>query len=79
MLSDGKTLAFTRYGLSVGGDNAVRYRGGRMGQLWRYTLGSDTEAVRLATDFARRSAAPWRGLAASTSSATSQAPTTSGR
>ena len=51
VLSDGKTLAFTRYGLSVGGDNAVRYRGGRMGQLWRYTLGSTTEAVRLAADF----------------------------
>jgi len=51
VLSDGRTLAFTRYGLSVGGDNAVRYRGGRMGQLWRYTLGSDAEAVRLIPDF----------------------------
>ena len=63
LLSDGKTLAFTRYGLSVGGDNAVRYRGGRMGQLWRYTLGSTTEAVRLAADFGAPIGSPmaWSG------------------
>ena len=63
VLSDGKTLAFTRYGLSVGGDNAVRYRGGRMGQLWRYTLGSDAEAVRLAADFGAPITSPmsWSG------------------
>ena len=63
VLSDGKTLAFTRYGLSVGGDNAVRYRGGRMGQLWRYTLGSTTEAVRLAADFGAPIGSPmaWSG------------------
>ncbi len=63
LLSDGKTLAFTRYGLSVGGDNAVRYRGGRMGQLWRYTLGSTTEAVRLAADFGAPITSPmaWNG------------------
>ena len=63
LLSDGRTLAFTRYGLSVGGDNAVRYRGGRMGQLWRYTLGSDAEAVRLAADFGAPITSPmsWSG------------------
>lgn len=63
LLGDGKTLAFTRYGLSVGGDNAVRYRGGRMGQLWRYTLGSNTEAVRLAADFGAPIGSPmaWSG------------------
>jgi tricorn protease len=63
LLSDGKTLAFTRYGLSVGGDNAVRYRGGRMGQLWRYTLDSATEAVRLAADFGAPISSPmaWAG------------------
>ncbi len=63
LLSDGRTLVFTRYGLSVGGDNAVRYRGGRMGQLWRYTLGSDTEAVRLAADFGAPITSPmsWAG------------------
>ncbi len=63
LLSDGKTLAFTRYGLSVGGDNAVRYRGGRMGQLWRYTLGSTAEAVRLAADFGAPITSPmaWAG------------------
>ena len=63
LLSDGKALAFTRYGLSVGGDNAVRYRGGRMGQLWSYTLGSTAEAVRLATDFGAPITSPmaWNG------------------
>lgn len=63
LLGDGKTLAFTRYGLSVGGDNAVRYRGGRMGQLWRYTLGSDAEAIRLAADFGAPISSPmaWSG------------------
>jgi tricorn protease len=63
LLADGKTLVFTRYGLSVGGDNAVRYRGGRMGQLWRYTLGSNTEAVRLASDFSAPIGSPmaWAG------------------
>jgi tricorn protease len=63
LLGDGATLAFTRYGLSVGGDNAVLYRGGRMGQLWRYTLGSTTEAVRLAPDFGAPISSPmaWSG------------------
>jgi tricorn protease len=63
LLSDGRTLAFTRYGLSVGGDNAVRYRGGRMGQLWSYTLGADAEAVRLAPDFGAPIGSPmaWSG------------------
>lgn len=51
VLGDGRTLAFTRYGLNMSNDNAVRYRGGQMGQLWRYTPGTDAEAVRLAADF----------------------------
>ncbi|MAP95353.1 MAG: peptidase S41 [Ponticaulis sp.] len=49
--ADGQTLFFTRYGLSLFSDNAVLYRGGRMAQLWSYTLGSDEEATRLAADF----------------------------
>ena len=48
---DGETLFFTRFGLSMFNDHAVQYRGGRMAQLWRYTMGSDAEAVRLAADF----------------------------
>lgn len=44
--ADGKTLWFTRFGLGVTGDNARRYRGGAMSQLWRYRDG-DAEAVRL--------------------------------
>ena len=48
LLGDGKTIVFTRHGLSMFNDNAVQYRGGRLEQLWRYTLGTETEAVRLA-------------------------------
>ncbi|MFN3912193.1 S41 family peptidase [Hyphomonas sp.] len=63
LLADGKTLVFTRHGLSMFADNAVQYRGGRMAQLWRYTLGSETEAVRLAPDFGApiRSPMAWNG------------------
>ncbi len=48
---DGKTLFFTRYGLNMFSDNAVMYRGGRMAELWKFTIGGDAEAVRLAEDF----------------------------
>ncbi len=47
---EGKYLYFIRYGLQLTGDNARVYRGGAMGQLWRYQLGSNKEAVRLAED-----------------------------
>lgn len=47
---DGSTIFFTRYGLSMSNDNAVQYRGGAMAQLWRYDMGSDVEATRLAAD-----------------------------
>ncbi|MCG9697246.1 S41 family peptidase [Shewanella sp. Isolate11] len=43
----GKNLFFTRFGLQTTGDNAKVYRGGAKGELWRYTLGSDKEAVLL--------------------------------
>ena len=50
--SDGRTLFFTRRGLYARArDNAVLYRGGGMAQLWRWTMGSDAEAVRLLADF----------------------------
>ena len=48
---DGRTLFFTRFGLSLRNDNAILYRGGGMAQLWRYKLDGDAEAVRLAVDF----------------------------
>lgn len=48
---DGQDLFFTRHGLSMSNDNAKLYRGGRMSQLWRYRMGSETEAERLAADF----------------------------
>lgn len=44
-------LFFTRFGLSLGSDNAILYRGGRMSQLWRFDEQKGDEAVRLAEDF----------------------------
>jgi tricorn protease len=38
----GKTLYFTRYGLSLTNDNVKNYRGGAHAQLWRYDLGTGT-------------------------------------
>ncbi|QHL90525.1 hypothetical protein GVO57_06310 [Sphingomonas changnyeongensis] len=50
--SDARTLFFSRRGLYARArDNAVLYRGGGMEQLWRWTMGSDAEAVRLLADF----------------------------
>jgi tricorn protease len=46
----GEYLYFIRYGLQLTGDNARVYRGGAMGQLWRYHLGRKSEAIRLAAD-----------------------------
>lgn len=46
----GEYLYFIRYGLQLTGDHARVYRGGAMGQLWKYRLGSQNEAVRLAED-----------------------------
>ncbi len=48
---DGRTLVVQRFGAALRNDNVLLYRGGAMGQLWRHTLGSDEEAVRLAPDF----------------------------
>ena len=44
------TLFFTRFGLQLTGDNAKVYRGGAMGELWRWSMGSQQEAVRLLAD-----------------------------
>lgn len=50
--SDPRTMFFSRRGLYARArDNAVLYRGGGMEQLWRWTMGSDTEATRLLADF----------------------------
>lgn len=43
-------LYFSRFGLQLTGDNAKVYRGGAMGELWRWTLGSKDEATRLSKD-----------------------------
>jgi tricorn protease len=40
----GRTVYFTRMGLAMTNDNVKSYRGGAHAQLWRYDLGSKTEA-----------------------------------
>jgi len=47
---DGRTVFFTRMGLSMTNDNVKAYRGGAHAQLWRYELGGKGEAVRLFKD-----------------------------
>ncbi|KLE32419.1 S41 family peptidase [Aurantiacibacter luteus] len=50
--ADGRTLFFSRRGLyDSSRDNAVLYRGGSMGELWRWTMDSNAEATRLLPDF----------------------------
>lgn len=44
---NGNTLYFTQFGLQVSTDNARAYQGGAKGELWKYTLGSDKEAIQL--------------------------------
>ncbi len=48
---DGRTLFFVRRGLAESNDNALLYRGGAMAELWRWRLGSNREARRMAADF----------------------------
>lgn len=50
--SASQTVFFTRFGLQLTGDNTKVYRGGAMGELWRWSLNSKQEAVRLLTDHA---------------------------
>ncbi|RZA34768.1 MAG: peptidase S41 [Lysobacteraceae bacterium] len=47
---DGRTVVFTRMGLSMTNDNVKAYRGGAHAQLWRYELGGKDEATRLFKD-----------------------------
>lgn len=55
------TLWFTRYGLWQTADNARRYRGGAMAQLWRWREG-EPEATRIAADWPANLTRParWR-------------------
>ena len=43
----GEYVYFTRFGLQTTGDNARVYRGGAVGEIWRYKIGSDKEAQQL--------------------------------
>lgn len=42
--SSGEYLYFVRFGLQITGDNTKVYRGGAMGELWRWKLNSKQEA-----------------------------------
>lgn len=44
---EGRWLYFIRYGLAMSGDNARGYRGGALGQLWRFDLRGGSEAERI--------------------------------
>lgn len=46
----GETVYFTQFGLGISGDSANIYRGGMLGKLWRYRLGSNNEATRIAPE-----------------------------
>ncbi|RLV58979.1 PDZ domain-containing protein [Parashewanella curva] len=43
----GRYVYFTRFGLQTTGDNARVYRGGAIGEIWRYKIGSKKEAQKL--------------------------------
>ncbi|WP_119968497.1 S41 family peptidase [Shewanella japonica] len=45
--AQGKYVYFTQFGLQASGDNAKVYRGGALGEIWRYELGSKKEAQKL--------------------------------
>lgn len=45
--AEGRWLYFIRYGLAMTGDNARGYRGGALGQLWRFDLRGGSEAERI--------------------------------
>ena len=61
--ADGGTLWFTRLGLAVNNDNALDYRGGAMGQVWQWRMGSNEEARRIAPDLDANLVQPmwWNG------------------
>lgn len=44
---DGRWLYVSRFGLAITGDNARGYRGGALGQLWRFDLRGGGEAERI--------------------------------
>lgn len=45
--ADGHTLYFTRFGAGLMNDNLKGYRGGLLGQLWRFDLSGTVEAQRI--------------------------------
>lgn len=47
---DGKTLFFTQFGLQISTDNANYYKGGASGELWRFDLEKQNEAVLLTSE-----------------------------
>jgi len=47
---DPRTVYFTQFGTDFFSDNTNVYRGGMSGRLWRYVLGSNSEATQLLPD-----------------------------
>ncbi|MDT0626806.1 S41 family peptidase [Alteromonas sp. W364] len=45
--ADGSYVYFVQHGLQSSGDNANQYKGGARGELWRFALGENKEAVKL--------------------------------
>ncbi len=58
----GKTLYFSRLGVTMRQDNARRYRGGAMAQIWRYQLDEKHDATLLSsTEAADKRPMWWQG------------------
>ena len=57
------SLYFVRFGLQLTGDNSKIYRGGAMGQLWHWQLGSTSEATLLSAEHPGSVSQPmfWQG------------------
>lgn len=48
--SDGNTLVFIQHGLQFSGDNANHYKGGGAGEMWRFAVNENKEAVLLSAE-----------------------------
>lgn len=58
LAGDGKTLFFVRGGVHLTNDNARYYRGGNKASVWRWQLGSSSEAVQVSPEQDRSFRAP---------------------
>ncbi|MCL1908488.1 MAG: S41 family peptidase [Holophagaceae bacterium] len=61
MDDSGRYLYFIRMGIHMMGDNARNYRGGAMAELWRYEVGTRSEAVKIDVKGQVKRPMWWRG------------------